>query len=128
VRVTLLQNPKAGRAEFSKKKLKRTLRAAGHKVTYQSTRERGWKKSLANSKNLVVVAGGDGTVGKVAQRLIGHRTPLAILPTGTANNLARSLGFTDSVQESIEQLRNGQPVGFDVGVARGPWGERYFFE
>lgn len=128
VRVTLLHNPKAGRAEFSKTNLERALRAAGHQVAYRSTKKPGWKKRLINSKDLVIVAGGDGTVGKVAQKLIGHQTPLAILPTGTANNLARSLGFTDSVPELIDQLRNGRPAGFDVGIARGPWGQRYFFE
>ena len=128
VRVTLLHNPNAGRAEYVKKKLKGALRNAGHEVTYYSTRKRGWKKVLANSKDLVVVAGGDGTVGKVAHRLIGRPRPLAILPTGTANNLARSLGVTESVQELIDQLHLGKPAGFDVGVARGPWGERHFFE
>lgn len=128
VRVTLLHNPRAGRAEYSKKKLKRALREAGHKVSYQSTKERGWKGSLAAAKDLILVAGGDGTVGKVAHKLIGRTTPLAILPTGTANNLARSLGFTDSMQELINHLHFGRPAGFDVGVAQGPWGRRRFFE
>ena len=41
----------------------------------------------------VIVAGGDGTVGKVAKRLAGTDVPLVVLPTGTANNIARSLGI-----------------------------------
>jgi diacylglycerol kinase family enzyme len=128
VRVKLLHNPKAGRAEYSKKKLIAALRQAGHQVSYKSTKERGWTKNLASREDLILVAGGDGTVGKVAHKLIGRRTPLAILPTGTANNLAHTLGFTEPTQELINRLHFGEPTGFDVGVAVGPWGERHFFE
>ena len=102
--MTLLHNPKAGRGEYSEKNLKRALRAAGHKVDYHSTKERGWKKAIASAKGLIVVAGGDGTVGKVARELIGRKTSLSVLPLGTANNLARALGFTRPVRELIEQL------------------------
>ena len=128
MRVTLLHNPKAGRGEYSEKNLKRALRAAGHKVAYHSTKERGWKKAIASAKGLIVVAGGDGTVGKVARELIGRKTSLSVLPLGTANNLARALGFTRPVRELIEQLDEGKGHGFDVGLVRGPWGKRYVFE
>ncbi len=60
--------------------------------------------------------------------MIDSGRPLAILPLGTANNLARSLGFTDSIEKIIRGLRRGKKRVFDVGVARGPWGEKYFFE
>lgn len=128
VRVMLLHNPKAGRGEYSKNKLTRAFRKAGHQVRYRSTKGRGWKRSIKDSKELIVVAGGDGTVGKVAHQLIGRSKPLTILPIGTANNLARSLGFTGSVQELIDQIAAGKAVEFDIGVATGPWGRRYFFE
>jgi len=48
------------------------LCAAGHKVNYQSSKEKKWKKALKNPGDIVAVAGGDGTVGKVARRLIGR--------------------------------------------------------
>ena len=54
--------------------------------------------------------------------------PLAVLPVGTANNFARSLGFCLSKKKLIEQLNDGKCDTFDAGLARGPWGERYFFE
>jgi diacylglycerol kinase family enzyme len=53
---------------------------------------------------------------------------LSVLPLGTANNLARSLGVTAPLEEIIARLENGKKRAFDVGVARGPWGKRYFFE
>jgi diacylglycerol kinase (ATP) len=53
---------------------------------------------------------------------------LSVLPLGTANNLARALGFVASPEEIIARLEGGKKQVFDVGLATGPWGERYFFE
>jgi diacylglycerol kinase family enzyme len=54
--------------------------------------------------------------------------PLSVIPLGTANNLARSLGFVGSPQEIISRIENGKKRAFDVGIARGPWGKRFLFE
>ena len=74
--------------------------------------------------------GGDGTVSKVANRLIAANSqiPLSVLPLGTANNFARSLGFCLSKTQLFEQLNGGKHEILDVGEAYGPWGKRYFFE
>ena len=72
------------------------LAKAGHQVTYQSTKERGFKKALKQPTDLVLVAGGDGTTAKVASPLVDSGIPLSVLPLGTANNLARALGFVAS--------------------------------
>src|SRR4029450_8316662 len=77
---------------------------------------------------LVLAAGGDGTAAKVAFRLIDSGIPLSVLPLGTANNLARALGFIASPEEIIARLEGGKKQLFDVGLATGPWGEQYFFE
>ena len=75
------------------------------------------------------MAGGDGTVGKVGRYLIGSRTPIAILPMGTANNIARTLGITGkTLQELIKGWTTARCVNFDAGVARGPWGSEHFVE
>jgi diacylglycerol kinase (ATP) len=77
----------------------------------------------------VAVAGGDGTVGKVARNLIGSGTPIAVLPMGTANNIAKTLGLTDRTPEDLIKCWNaGRCVNFDISVAKGPWGSECFIE
>src|SRR4030095_3315133 len=128
MRITLIHNPKAGDAEHGEKQLMAALVKAGHHTTYQSTKEPGFKKALKQPTDLVLAAGGDGTAAKVAFRLIDSGIPLSVLPLGTANNLARALGFIASPEEIIARLEGGKKQLFDVGLATGPWGERYFFE
>ena len=123
-----MHNPKAGDAEHGKEQLMAALAKAGHHATYQSTKERGFKRALNEPTDLVLAAGGDGTTAKVACRLIDSGIPLSVLPLGTANNLARALGFVSSAEEIIARLEGGKKKMFDVGLATGPWGERYFFE
>ena len=129
MRVTLLHNPEAGRGEHDADELLRLLEQAGHKARYQSTKAKNYRKALKRKTDVVLVAGGDGTVGKIARTLVGRHVPLSVLPLGTANNLARTLGFADfTVEEIIAGLVNGKLQNFDVGHATGPWKERYFFE
>jgi len=128
MRILLFHNPKAGDGEHEAEELILALKKAGHEPIYQSSKKKGVKKAFQLDVDLILAAGGDGLVGKVAQRLIGRKTPMSVLPLGTANNLARSLGFAIPATKLIAQLARGKRRGFDVGVARGPWGRRYFFE
>ena len=131
MRVTLMHNPTAGDEEHSRERLERLIRAAGHEVRYQSMDEEGFASALKDAGDLVAVAGGDGTVRKVALRLIGCETPLpplTILPHGTANNLAHSLGLDGSPEELILSWTKALRKKFDVGCATGAWGKRRFIE
>ena len=128
MRVLLIHNPKAGDRKHGKKQLMASLSRCGHQAFYQSIKGRGWKKAFKKPVDLVVAAGGDGTVHKTAWQLMGSGIPLAILPLGTANNLARSLGFTESVDEILQSLHCGKGQPFDVGVARRSSRTEYFLE
>ncbi|PYJ02730.1 MAG: hypothetical protein DMF00_00730 [Verrucomicrobia bacterium] len=128
MRITLMHNPKAGRGKLVKKDLMAALARAGHLAIYQSTKKSDYKEALREPADLVLAAGGDGTVGKIGRELIDTGIPLSVLPLGTANNLARSLGFCASPEEIITGFENAERRTFDVGFARGPWGKRYFFE
>ena len=129
MRVTLIHNPGAGKQASDAGDLKKLLRRAGHEVRYQSSKEDGWKRVLKKSADLVVIAGGDGTVGRVVRRMPEHDVPVALLPSGTANNIARSLGQLERpFEELVRGWETARQVRLDVGVAEGPWGERYFVE
>ena len=132
MRITLIHNPRAGRQHRGEgAALVRLLEEAGHRVRYQSSKEKGLRRVLKKRSDLVVVAGGDGTVGKVARRLaaLESAVPVALLPAGTANNIARSLGLLEQPFEKIVRgFERSRRVKLDVGIAAGPWGERYFVE
>jgi diacylglycerol kinase (ATP) len=126
--VTLLHNPAAGGAEPSRHELVRALVAAGHAVCYQSTKEKGYERALDAPGDLVLVAGGDGTVRKAAGHLLGRNVPLALLPLGTANNIAKAIGVEGSPDQLIAGLASARPRRFDAGLAKGAWGESHFLE
>jgi diacylglycerol kinase (ATP) len=109
--------------------LLKLLKKAGHKVDYQSSKDKKWHKALKDPGDVVAVAGGDGTVGKVARRMIGSSTPIAILPIGTANNVANTLGTAGwKIKDLVASWKGARAVHFDAGVAKGPWGTRHFIE
>ena len=128
MRVLLIHNPKAGDRKHGKKQLMRSLKRNGLQAFYQSVREQGWKKAFRKPVDLVITAGGDGTVHKTAWKIMDSGIPLAILPLGTANNLARTLGFAGSVDEILQSLHCGKSQPFDIGVARSGSQTDFFFE
>jgi len=128
VKTLLIHNPKAGSKLPSADELTRDAKAAQLDPIYQDIKGRGFKAALAKKWDLVIVAGGDGTVTKVARELKNRKTPLAILPSGTANNIASSLGVSGKPKEILGALHKAQARLLDIGVAKGPWGKRYFLE
>jgi len=69
--------------------------------------------------DLVIAAGGDGTVSAVAQGLFGTGVPLGIVPIGTYNNIARSLGIPNVLEEALAVLVQGKPWLIDSATANG---------
>lgn len=130
MRVTLIHNPGAGKqGKDNGDALVDLLRDAGHQASYQSSKDDGWAEALEDPGELVVVAGGDGTVGRIAKRMAGRGVPMAVLPSGTANNISRSLGLVDRpFEELVRAWPQARHVKLDVGVAEGPWGMHYFVE
>jgi diacylglycerol kinase family enzyme len=127
VRISLFYNPGAGEGE-SLNHIRKTLERQGHTVVQVVKEEADLRQLLATPTDLVVAAGGDGTVSAVARVLAGQGTPLAILPTGTANNIARSVGTHASLEDASRRWRTSDPQEFDVGVVVGDWGESRFVE
>lgn len=130
MRITLIHNPESGRpSPGDAERIIALLRDAGHDVRYESCKDSGWAQALQESADLIVVAGGDGTVARVAKAIVGRGVPIAPLPAGTANNISRTLGLIGRAwEELIQAWPEARRVKLDVGIAQGPWGQRYFIE
>ena len=74
MRVTLVHNPEAGTGDHVGGEILARLREAGHEPIYVSTEAADLTRGLDSSPDLVLAAGGDGTVGAVA-RLMASKTP-----------------------------------------------------
>jgi diacylglycerol kinase (ATP) len=124
----LVHNPTAGTGSHSADALTALLREAGYSVSSCSTKNRDYKKALEKRADLILIAGGDGAITKVIRCLSDFVAPIAILPLGTANNIARSLGIEGDPDVLLECIRKDATRPFDVGVVTGPWGKRRFAE
>jgi diacylglycerol kinase (ATP) len=125
----VLHNPTAGAAHpHAEELLKAIHKAIGVKPKYFSTKDADWKDGLSKQWDIVILAGGDGTVGKSVRWLQKRETPIAILPLGTANNIARSLGIEGDLESLLSRLATASVRSLDVGRATGPWGKRMFLE
>ena len=128
MKITLIHNPGAGAGQDASG-LVQLIAEAGHQVRHRSTKG-DWKPFLKRPADLVVAAGGDGTVRRVALAAADHGLPFAVIPIGTANNIAKTIGLLGDAGELIESWsaspRARHP--FDLGEAVAPWGNGRFVE
>jgi diacylglycerol kinase (ATP) len=127
MKITLIHNPTAGSGRPSRDELEGALRAAGHEVSYRSTQADGLGVAVQEAGDAVVVAGGDGTIRKVALA-VPPGVPLALLPMGTANNLATTLGLENDVDALLQRLARRNALSVDMGRCSGAWGNGAFVE
>lgn len=124
-RILFLANAKASRYDLAGQSVHDRLAARSH-VTFvdlvASEARFGPDTRLCDvcaDCDVVVVAGGDGTISNLLDSLIAWGRPVAILPLGTANDLARSLGLPDDPAEAIDLQLDGTEDAIDVGVVNG---------
>ncbi|MBZ9715992.1 diacylglycerol/lipid kinase family protein [Deinococcus multiflagellatus] len=98
-------------------------------VCRATTSEDELQEALATAQGPVFVAGGDGTVRAVALQLAGRPgVVLGIVPMGTANNVARTLGIQGAPLDILASYGAAQVQPFDLGRVTAPWGQDLFLE
>ncbi len=141
MRICLLYNANAGDG-VSSADLRALLEEQGHELMHVVENDDDLEQALDESVDLVVAAGGDGTVSRVASAVAGRSLPptadpprggdpglpFAILPLGTANNIAQSFGIGGDLRKEIARWRRARPTKLDLGVVHGSWGESRFIE
>jgi diacylglycerol kinase (ATP) len=126
MRATLVFNEKSGGAT-SPELLVDELSCVGWKVGRVVSKEQ-LDDCLCHGTDVVIVAGGDGTISRVAKRLAGTHIPMGIVPMGTANNIARSLGLGVDPTVAIQGLAHPQERNLDLGVIKSATSTFYFLE
>jgi diacylglycerol kinase family enzyme len=127
MRVALFHNEDAGDG-VACECVAELLQQHGHELIRVVERKADFDRLLAVEPDAVIAAGGDGTVATAMRRLAGGDVPLAILPTGTANNIAHSLGSDRPIAELIGRWSLARRQSVDIGTVHGPFGERRFVE
>lgn len=111
---------KTGICDFTTSRLKE----AGIDIDIVHTQHKGHGAELARQAaqdctDIVVVAGGDGTVNEVASALMHTDTALGIIPCGSGNGLARSLGIPMDFEGAVNIIARNRPYAIDCGIAEG---------
>jgi diacylglycerol kinase (ATP) len=127
MRICLFWNESAGEGA-SLAELRSLITGAGHRIAHVVEEVNDLPSAIAARVDCVVAAGGDGTVARAGRALAGGDTPLAILPLGTANNIASSLHIEGEPQELIAKWSDQRIVTIDIGLMRSGKGESYFLE
>jgi YegS/Rv2252/BmrU family lipid kinase len=70
---------------------------------------------------MVIVGGGDGTLSSVVDHFVGSDTVFAVLPLGTANSFARTLGLPLDVDGAIKVIAYGRRKRIDLGIINGDY-------
>lgn len=112
--IILINNPTARTSSFEKvRRAAAYLQKKGFETKVLFTDRKGHAEELAREAagkkpGLIIAAGGDGTINEVMNGMVRSDTPLAILPLGTTNVLARELSIPDSVEGAMEAAIAGK--------------------
>jgi YegS/Rv2252/BmrU family lipid kinase len=117
-RVVLVVSPHAGRVAREIDRARRALVASGAEVVEELTVEAVEQVPDAvrrHDASVVIAAGGDGTVGAVADQLANSGTALLVMPLGTSNDFARSLQIPMNLEAAAALLSRGKISIIDLG-------------
>lgn len=134
----LIHNESAGNSQLTSEELLAALQAGGLVIRHCKPLDPALDSVLREPSDLVVLAGGDGTIARILAKLPPLENPdrkrhVAIVPLGTANNIAQSLGILNAANvgsgnEIVTAWKHADIQRLDVGEVTGPWGANRFVE
>ena len=122
-RALLVVNPRSSRAGAALDPILQRLRRKGLEIVRADSASRQDCRDqivrCADEVDLVIVGGGDGALNAAAPALLKTGLPLGILPLGTANDLARTLGIPTDLKLAADIIAAGRLRRIDLGMANG---------
>jgi len=136
-RVKLIANPGAGKASEAAKNLESVLGYLGNlgmkaDVALAKPKEKATpiaRKAVKDGYKTVIAMGGDGTLEAVMRGMVGSKVRLGIIPVGTENNIAQSLGIPKNLEDACALIATQNTRKLDVGRVKTRKGRKFdFFE
>jgi diacylglycerol kinase (ATP) len=130
MKITLVYNPQAGGTSLPLEDLVKGLEKRGAEVFVQNTKEEDYEQALEQPCDFMIIAGGDGTIGKIAGKVmaLGKNIPFALLPFGNANNIAGSLEVDMALGSMVASWQQKDFRDFTVGSIDLGGSSKWFFE
>jgi|TARA_Y100000034_G_scaffold129862_1_gene187124 diacylglycerol kinase (ATP) len=126
MKALIIQNPKSGRSSEFDESVLDIFKKAKINIDIKKTKAVGDGITLAKNAigkyEIVIAAGGDGTVNEVINGIAEKKVKLGILPLGTENSISKELGIPQNLKKAAEIIINNKSIKFDLGSANG----RYF--
>lgn len=125
-----MYNPQAGNGSFSLEETCNSLLDIEYQVVAYNTKKSGYKNGMEDECDLMIIAGGDGTVEKILREMKkeGKNFPIAILPYGSANNVAKSLGLQGDISAIVKGWKSSRFKLLSVGEITTGKETRFFLE
>lgn len=135
IRVKLIANPGAGDVLKSAARLEQVthyLLDDGLKVDVALAKPKKEaipiaKKAVKDGYDVVIAMGGDGTLGAVIRGIAGSKVKLGIIPAGTANDIAGSLGIPNDLKEACALIASGHTRKLDLGQISTKKRKKFYF-
>jgi YegS/Rv2252/BmrU family lipid kinase len=125
-RAMMVINALSRQGEAAFDEVRGKLKAAGielmdaHAVRNPEVMEPIVKAAIARAP-MVIIGGGDGTLSSMVDHFVGTDTVMAVLPLGTANSFARTLGLPLDIDGAIEVIASGRRKRIDLGIIDGDY-------
>ena len=112
-KITFIINPIAGHKRYKEveRKIHKYLDYSKFDLKIKYSKKKGdlktiTKQAIANGSKIIIGVGGDGTVNEISSELINSNIKMGIIPTGSGNGLALSIGIPNNIKKAIEKINS----------------------